>query len=223
MTRIALGVRAEVLEGEIGRVMGGDVPQSSGHAHGGGEWDWLPLVDRRTLRRLTSAGYFRRNGLPLDMAADLIRDRVAGVETFGDAIEWYVSTALRELDDRQARRAGVVRWEDQERPEEDWADHDWSGYDDDPEEPAPVEVLEDPDVPWSPEEYDGELEPVPATPAGARPTFYGSVRPVRRASVWDSAPDDVSRSVPDGVSPWRRGWHGSTWWAIVGRVCGWFR
>ncbi|MCB0969124.1 MAG: hypothetical protein KDB37_20020 [Ilumatobacter sp.] len=221
MTRIALGVRAEVLEGEIGRVMGGDVPQSSGHAHGGGEWDWLPLVDRRTLRRLTSAGYFRRNGLPLDMAADLIRDRVAGVETFGDAIEWYVSTALRELDDRQARRAGVVRWEDQERPEEDWADHDWSDYDDADDDQ--LEPLVDASVPWQPERYDGDDEPAPAYPDGARPTFYGSARPVRRASVWDSAPDDVSHSVPDDVSRRRRGWHGSAWWSLARRVSGWFR
>lgn len=177
--------RAVPAGGEIERVLQGNPLQSSGHAHEEGEWDWLPLVDRRTMRRLTGAGYFARHGLALDEAADVIRQHVAGIATMDDAIEWYIRTALHELNERQRERSGEVAWEDQERPEEEWPD------DDDLE---PVSMPDDvsaqqlhPDecetVPW-------DVEPPLRLPAGSRPTFYGSQRPVVRRSCWDSVPDD---------------------------------
>lgn len=189
---------------EIERVLAGNALVSSGARSEHGEWDWLPHVDRRTIRRLTGAGYFARRGVELDVAADLIIARVPGVETFDDAIEWYVTTALRELDERQAARRGEVRWEDQERPDD--------SYTFEPDDET-VEVVVDMDVEMIDVDvcYELDREPAFVLPAGTRATFYGSDRSALRVSVWDSMPDDgVRRRV-------RR--HGSTWWA----VCSWLR
>lgn len=104
--------------GEIDRVLNGNAVASCGRRTEHGEWDWLDAVDRRTVRRLTGAGYFARGGLSIDEMADMVAARVGGVETLDEAVEWFISTAVHELDARQAARRGEARWEDQERP--DW-------------------------------------------------------------------------------------------------------
>ena len=208
-------MRADIAGGEIERVLWGNVLQSTGHAHDHGEWDWLPLVDKRTMRRLTGAGYFARNGIALDEAIDMIVERVGGVETRDQALDWYISTALRELDERQGRRAGVVAWEDLERP-----DDEWDPDDPDLADPVPVSVpdvvlpelveLAEPDVAECPS-VDWLEEPEPRYPAGSRPTFYGSERPRVRVSAWDSVPDDL-------LARRRCAQHRTWWW----RVRAWF-
>lgn len=193
--------------GEIDRVLAGNPLRSTGARNAHGEWDWVDHIDRRTMRRLTGAGYFARAGLSIDEAADMICARVGGVDTLDDAIAWYVRTALAELDERQADRAGVVRWEDQERPDDTWDLHDpdllpVSRASSRCEEPETLELdpAELPTVPW-------DVEPTPVFEPDARPTLYGSVRPA--PSVWPSTPDDTS--------PRRRRRHGAMWWRIVGR------
>lgn len=193
--------------GEIDRVLHGNALRSSGGRTAFGEWDWLDHVPRRDMRRLTGAGYFARAGLAIDEAADLIISRVPGVETIDDAIEWYVATALVELDERQADRAGDVPWHDLERPDDEWPD-------DDPLEPptstpdatSPVQSIE-----LAPAECptieSWDVEPASVFEPDARPTFYGSMRPARRVSSWDSSPDATSPRRP-------RRQHTSTWWAI---------
>lgn len=205
------------IAGEIERVLAGNPVRSSGGRTGYGEWDWLGAVPARTMRRLTGAGYFARGGLSVDEAADIICARVPGISTPDDALAWYVSTALAELEERQADRRGETRWEELERPDDEWADM-FEDDGDDIDGQVPVDVvplaLEPDELPtWEPGPDDEE--PAPRFPADAPRTFYGSARPTPRRSCWDSAPDDVS--------PRRRREHGSTWWAIASAVRRWTR
>jgi hypothetical protein len=94
-------------------------PKSIGNRNRHAEWDWHNLFPKRAFRRLTGAGYFRADGMNIDEFTDLVISRVPGVDTLDAAMDWYMTTALAELDERQADRAGVVAWEDQEQPDPD--------------------------------------------------------------------------------------------------------
>lgn len=70
----------------------------------GGEWDALRSVPLKRRRRLTGAGYLRRDGMAPDQLAELIRTYgPAGSASWGtcECIDWYVRTALRALDERR--------------------------------------------------------------------------------------------------------------------------
>lgn len=192
--------------GEIDRVLHGNRLASSSRRTEHGEWDWLEHVPRRTVRRLIGGGYFGRRGLSMDEAADMICDRVPGVDTLDAAIEWYIRTALAELDERATDRASAVRWEDQERPDDEWPDDEpLEEPADEPAEPITLAPAECPTIAW-------DVEPAPSFDPDARPTFYGSKRPTR-VSCWDSGTDDASRR--------RQRRHGTTWWRIRSIITRW--
>lgn len=83
----------------LDRVVGPDRLALGPTPGGEPEWDWLPRVSRRTLRRLRGARYMRRDGVQPDWLAQLIVPRVPGVETDGDAIDWYIKTCLVAIDE----------------------------------------------------------------------------------------------------------------------------
>lgn len=67
----------------------------------GGEWDTLAATPLRKRQRLTSAGLMSVDGTRPDVFCDMLR-RYVGSEVEPDPIAWYVRTALRALDEKQA-------------------------------------------------------------------------------------------------------------------------
>lgn len=96
---------------ELDRVVGAATLLSPTYADDGGEWDPLRALPTRTRRRLAGAGYLTSYGERPDVFAELIVDRVAGIETVDDALDWYVRTSLRAIDERrrQAHRTRHLR------------------------------------------------------------------------------------------------------------------
>lgn len=81
--------------GELDRVVGATVMAWPRRAASGGEADTLRALPRRVRRKLTGAGYLSGpRGEPADVVADLIIDRVPGVETTCAAVEWYIAMSL---------------------------------------------------------------------------------------------------------------------------------
>ena len=74
--------------------MRGDAVASRPPDQPGGEWDVIRSLPPRVKRTLIGSGYLRPGALQPDVAAELIRDQIPGVQTVDDAIEWYVRTAL---------------------------------------------------------------------------------------------------------------------------------
>lgn len=69
----------------------------------GGEWDTLRDIPLATRRRLTSARYMSRNGMEPDVFCMLLEE-YGGTKVGPDPIAWFVRTAIRALDERQAAR-----------------------------------------------------------------------------------------------------------------------
>lgn len=85
---------------ELDRVMGGDVV-ASGPVGPGGEWDAIRGIPLRRRRCLIGALYLTPTGLRPDVAAEIIAQRVAGINSIDDAMEWYVRTALTAVGERR--------------------------------------------------------------------------------------------------------------------------
>jgi len=81
---------------ELDRVVGSEALASSPTRWnvGQGEWDYLHLLPRKTLRRLRGARYMRVGGMQPDVLAELIAPNVAGCDSTDAAMEWYVKTCL---------------------------------------------------------------------------------------------------------------------------------
>lgn len=93
--------------GEIDRVLGDDRLRAPGRGLIHDEFDVFAQLPARSTRRLAGAGFLTAGGLAHDVAADLIIERVAEVHWFGEAIQWYVRTALEAC--REVRVAAHAR------------------------------------------------------------------------------------------------------------------
>lgn len=92
---------------ELERVLEGNTVRSPRAEYVGGEWDHLKALPLPLKRRLIGGRYLTSGGLLPDQAAELVRDKVAGVDTTCDAMAWYVSTCRAAID--QTRRVAEQR------------------------------------------------------------------------------------------------------------------
>jgi hypothetical protein len=85
---------------EIERVMGPDRVRHPIHGSDGGEWDYLRALPKPERRILTGAKYLTPTGMLPDVAAEVICAQTRAEDTC-EAMDWYVRTALKAIQERR--------------------------------------------------------------------------------------------------------------------------
>jgi hypothetical protein len=85
---------------EIERVMGPDRVRHPVHGSDGGEWDYLRALPKPEKRVLTGAKYLTPHGMLPDVAAEVICAQTRAEDTC-EAMDWYVRTALKAIQERR--------------------------------------------------------------------------------------------------------------------------
>lgn len=88
-------------EAELLRVMQHETVRHPIHGSKGGEWDALNHLPRNTKRTLTGAQMLTPQGLPPDVAAEVIEHHT-NCEGVDECMDWYVTCCLTVI--RQRRR-----------------------------------------------------------------------------------------------------------------------